>query len=224
MGYIIELVGLPGSGKSTIAKRLKRQLPRGRVVQGDTPGRWPLWFRLNFCFREPLVAVASYLMVLSVRGACWENVKRVGVFQAALFAAKRKARVARGAVVIDEGPVHCLAMALFGTESTWSSRCLLRLTIRLSFGEWVGLCVVNSQKQECLRRWQQRCAQDSRFDAEAPVQLREQFIRDNNYREVLRWFTEWSGKPVMIARDAREVLTAWENGEIERFVVGTASG
>jgi hypothetical protein len=180
---LTELLGLPGAGKST----LEREIAAWGTVA--TIGYWrdPLPrhgvpMTLEFFLRAPLFSAAAYLTVVTRRGVTAVHLRQVTSIQRRHFLVKKMKGTP---TVLDEGPVHSLFQALYGTDETALSRLWLRLVLGLLSRQIGSYFYLDTPKERCIDNFRQTGRTSLRFNANSSEQLIDEFRRDRTYEQLL---------------------------------------
>lgn len=180
---VTELLGLPGAGKSTVGS----EVDAWPTVQ--TVSRWTglhRWTRLPVTFemtlRSPAMSAVTYLAAVTRRGVTAVHLRRVSSVQRRHLIVKK---LPRDTVVLDEGPVHALFVALYGTRETVLSRPLLRLALA-SLSRYVDRYLfLDIPKEQCIENFRRADRSSVRFNADSPDQAVEAFRRDETHRQIM---------------------------------------
>jgi hypothetical protein len=130
------------------------------------------------------VSSLCYLCVSTRRGVRADNLRRVFEIQARYLHLKSLPKGQQ--MVLDEGPVHAVFIALFGTGETKVSRFFLRfLAHRLSRSVRAYLCLEIPMTQ-IMTNLEQRDEPRSRFNRHMSEREKSGLLADRSYGEILR--------------------------------------
>lgn len=182
---IIEIIGLPGSGKTKVATVLERRAQPGvMLIRGDAiePKRsGPSFVSL---LPTPLFSGTLLLMVVFRRGKRKENFRKLLAVHER-WQQLSKTRVPGTTAIVDEGPVHTLFGALFGTVATPVSNYFLKLVIRRLMKVENRFLFVDLPKSECIANFKNRTSPVSRFNHGTNDVLLKRFVADASYDDIL---------------------------------------
>ena len=100
---IVEIVGLAGSGKSTLGERL-------RVLAGAAPYAPSFGAALPFLLRRSCIVVPA-LLAQPVRGWTLRGIRHLLFHDAVIDDIARRRATGRGLVVLDQGPIYSVVAA-----------------------------------------------------------------------------------------------------------------
>lgn len=179
----LEIVGHPGSGKSFFCLQTGPLDKRGGEVECVDPrGVWQrggLWGRLLLSCRWPRLTSFIFLTALSAKGCRLSHLRSAYSVQRrfhGISASVCSCRHRDGVKVFDEGPLHGIYVALYGTQMTHVSRFFLGKVVGLSIGQLDGVVHLRASRQQCT------AALRSRLDAR---QLRDLDASFDWYDELL---------------------------------------
>lgn len=194
---LIEFIGLPGSGKTTLITNSgfsKADVAASAVhspISRPRPGlsllRAPFFAGLVFsaaihrgiyarsALRKCVTVVRRYVELCDVRGA--------------------------GAAVIDEGPTHALFTLFFGSEPSWLSKPLERRLLALIARQVAYFVYVDVPPEECTARLQTREAPHSRFNSSTAPKLTQALLTDCTYPAIVGPLRQLAAERVKTCND-----------------------
>lgn len=185
---LIEVIGLPGSGKTTLIT-MSGFTRTGRPI--DTalqPGSRSAFALL----RAPLFAALVFLSAL-LRGIYAPCMLRKCVTSVRRYVEVCDVRGA-GTAVIDEGPTHALFTLFFGSTPNFLSKILERHLLGRIAKRVDYFVHIDVHPSECVARIRRRAAPHSRFNACAPPPLLDGLMRDCTYSSIVGALKELSGE------------------------------
>jgi hypothetical protein len=184
---IVELIGLPGAGKTSTAERL-RAVGRARVCidPGSVLNARGAIGRISMFLKAPIFSSLMILCLGLRTGAVVDNYRRLLNVQMQYVVVRREYSKTDRLVVVDEGPMHSLFSCLFGTRTTLFSRFLLRLVVRQLMTCVDVFVLIDIEKESAVRRIRHRTHGASRFNSSTDRATVFRFIDDVTYHELLR--------------------------------------
>ena len=180
---VIELLGPPGAGKTSVLHEVISLGEWGAVADPLRPRKVGVLGRLRMLWSSPVVGGLSYLVVTTRRDAGLSNLSRVYLVQRAHLLVRGSP--AAGGLLMDEGPVHGLFVALYGTRGTWISRHFLRRLVAVLARGVTRYIYIDAPIEECVRNFTNRVADTSRFARSSSEDEIEAFRNDRTYAEIL---------------------------------------
>jgi hypothetical protein len=193
---VIEMLGLPGSGKSTVV----HELTEGGIATMSTwnglhPTRWPP-VAVQLVLRAPLLSALTSLTVATRRRIGLVHLRRTLSVQRRHLIVK--AQRSKGVLALDEGPVHALFIALYGTRSTVVSRWLLRVVLSLLARRVDRFVFLDVPRERCVENFRRPGRSSARFnEASSPATIRE-FMADRTYDEILHALGKVAGDRLVV--------------------------
>jgi hypothetical protein len=180
---VAEIIGLPGAGKTTVVERAGSRLgiPVLRKPSAMISGRGLLG-RMLATARCPIVSLNLYGLVVFRRNLALEHLRNVFSLQKRYLSVYT--RLAASPMLVDEGVIHGVFSATFGTRSTSLSRFFLRRVVRRLVQQGARFYFLDVDKEACARRFEQRTS-GSRFSIGVSEQNRQFFLNDCSYREMV---------------------------------------
>lgn len=180
---VTELLGRPGAGKSTLERKVAAWGRVGTVSYWRAPlPRHGMPMTLEFFFRAPVFSAAAYLAVATRRGVTRAHLRWVTSLQRRHVLVRRMGGTPK---VLDEGPVHSLFQALYGTDETAVSRPLLRIVLRLLSRQVGSYIYLDTPVERCIENFRQTGRTSLRFNANSTTQFLNDFRRDRTYEQIL---------------------------------------
>lgn len=202
----MELIGLPGSGKTATSVRATDDIVREDTEQSEAVsgfGRRGGWrIRISHIVRHPVVGVLAYLMVASRRGVRRRNLLRVLGVQNAF---RRLLSVRRQPAVVDEGPVHALYVAMFGTDESRASAVLLKSLLWVLARNVRAYLFLDVPAEACVTNFLSRDG-ISRFQRGSSDDLVAQFRADQTYSEIVAALRSVAPTKLLIAPDVTSAV------------------
>jgi hypothetical protein len=106
-------------------------------------------------------------------------------------------------MVIDDGPVHSLYAALFGTRRTFLSDRFLATTIGILSRLEDAFILIDENKQACIARFQTRPNSGSRFSMNATPGFIREFLADRTYSDIIAALCKHHSSSLIRCEDAR---------------------
>jgi hypothetical protein len=179
---VFELIGEPGSGKTSVAKSVARTsvivtLPGGTISGTRATGR------LRECLRRPVFALALYGCVVLRKGVRLSHLRKLYAVQKAAHAME-PLQSRKVSAIVDEGAIHTLYSALFGSVRTAASGLLLKLVMPILLRSVDVVVFLDTPRQQCVTNFSRR-QNSSRFSGKSSRQLIQQFTADRTYDEIV---------------------------------------
>lgn len=182
---VIELIGHPGSGKSYVAKSLQST---ANVEVSTNPGKvsfgYGLTGRILASGTAPFFSLTLHLSMICRRGVRAQNFRILHLVQKRYIALLRAPR-SGVSVVVDDGPLHALYSALFGTRRTTLSDWFLGLTIRRLLKVQDTFVMISIEKDACVSNFRGRLNKGSRFNSASSEELVTKFLADTTYDDII---------------------------------------
>lgn len=179
---IVELIGLPGSGKTWAATELARQ---GWVrLEPDGWRKGGLWGRLYLMVRAPIVGLLAYTTVALRRPLSMARLSRVFQVQRA-FLRRRSYQTLQDPVVADEGALHAIFIATFGSRTNRLARLAMRWLVGVLVRDLASCVHLDPGHERVSANLRSRDQQTSRFDRRSDEKLVESLFVDSAYRDLV---------------------------------------
>jgi thymidylate kinase len=181
--HIAEIIGLPGAGKTTVvslvASRVAVAILRHPSV--EIQGRGVIG-RLLMTAKCPLASAYFYGFVCFRRRLRLQHVLNVFSLQKRFVAVY--CRSGGSSLLVDEGVVHGMFSAAFGSSSTAISRFFLRRIVRSLVRKEARFYFLDVDKETSAQRFLGRRS-NSRFSADMTEENRDTFFDDDPYQELI---------------------------------------
>ena len=193
-----ELIGLPGSGKTTLAIHLANRngisvffmqdkKVKGRKIRG----------RIKAFHAAPIFSLLLYAAMLFRRKASQNNFRRLFSVQKKYIATKTLTN--RSFInIIDEGPVHTVFSAFWGTKHSKISDFFLKATLRQCIDNDQCFILVEKTAIKCLESIAQRTFSVSRFHSKTCSSKLKEFGKDKTYEHIVKTLESIGAKIIRV--------------------------
>lgn len=187
---VIELIGLPAAGKTTVGRRAAESLDIQLWEDWKLPQRYS-WLppTLQLFILSPVASLCLYALVGTRSSSSSVNFKRV------VSITRRHIAIARfpsggPPILVDEGPLHSLFVTLYGTQPTRVSRQLLPIAVAILTRRVTAFTLIDTSKERCIKNFQSPGRTSARFNALAGQEEIETFLADSTYSEIVQVLRE----------------------------------
>ena len=207
----VELLGLPGAGKSFVYSKATAQGLTGRNSWRDNLRLPGFTSATQVLVKSVRLAATLMLGVLASRGPRRGPLSMVG-------SVVRRHQILNsipldeGPQVIDEGPLHALFVMLYGTQMTWLSRRLLSSAARQLCAAPRMFVLIDVPPQECMTNWAGPNRASVRFNSQTSENERRAFSSDQTYALIRAELEVSAGDRLHVVDDvdmAIELLIEW---------------
>ena len=183
MQGVIEILGLPGAGKSSAERAISSAGMLPTVSEWSGPARWGrIPMSMQLFMSSPMFSVTAYTMILTRSGRRSVSVRRILSVQRRHVILKKRPRETQ---VLDEGPLHALFIALYGTHETVFSRWLLPRVVHQLARHVDHYIYIDESKERCIAHFRSPGRTSARFNAEASDAVVDEFRADRTYDQIL---------------------------------------
>jgi hypothetical protein len=201
---LVELAGLPGSGKTAVARAVSVQLRRGNIdcaeetevkmhrlrLAGSRPSTTPsnarkVFKRMGSMVAAPRLTLACYRVVLNARPLSMDRLRRVDELLSLnrLYEALQRERKHR-VIVLDEGVVHQIFSLIFGTMANCCDRAITDVFRRVYQNSNSLVIYFDADPRLCLERFSGR-DRGGRFHRDTAPSLKEHFTQSSHYPRII---------------------------------------
>ena len=200
----IEVLGLPGSGKTTLVREVARSAIATTTDWAGPVYRSRLPVAARLFLSAPVFSATAYLLLLTRSHVTWVAVRRVLSVQRRLVLMRQPNGLRQR--VLDEGPVHALYIALYGTSATRFSGVLLRAVLRTLASSVDHYVYMDTPKEQCISNFASPDRTSVRFNHQSGPAAIELFRRDSTYEEILGGLRCVAGSKVHVVPDVDTAL------------------
>lgn len=203
MQGVIEILGLPGAGKSSAERSISLAGIVPTVSEWSGPSRWG-WVPMSvqLFISSPIFSMTAYAMVLTRSGVRGITVRRILSVQRRHLILKLRPR---GTQVLDEGPLHALFVAMYGTQETVLSRWLLSRVVRQLARRVDHYVYIDESKEQCIANFRRPGRTSARFNADSSAKAVEEFRHDRTYDQILESVERVSPWKLVVVSSSAEV-------------------
>ena len=210
---LIELVGYPGSGKSSVARIVLEELRktglRAESEDEDCTGNAPegitrrIGRRVKHVFQFPRLTGRAYKFALTTGIEPWSAFRAAGRLSNLAVRVERSWDRDCDVLISDELFIHGLFSFWFGRVEKPEEKHVEDMVGAIYSGRPHVLVYLDVPRNVCRERFSSRAGSMSRFNSETREKMSQRFLNDRNYEIVLGCYERATGRNV-VKVDARE--------------------
>lgn len=204
-GFLVELCGLPGSGKSHAARRIAALLQDGGAPgSGDVhmvvPPRRGLGPRLTQIVQAPHLSLSFYHLAMLLGPGKTRRMQGVGGYIHEALSV-RCALAQQPLLLADEGLFHHVFSMAFGSRPVGRAQNLIAEIFHDYYGPLDHLMVhLDIDRETCIRQFVGRTASDSSFNSATTAETVALFREDETYEMLLSCYRQAVGRNIFTLR------------------------
>lgn len=215
---IVELLGLPGAGKSTAIQRIEIE------TASSTQTEWSNAYNqsrllpptMALFLRAPWVHSVLYVLFIMRGASSGPELRRVASVTRRYLSAKAGRTTP---TFFDEGPLHALFVGLYGTRRRRGSDVLLRWAVRMLSASIDIFIWLDVPRGDCVANFLRPGRSSARFNETTSADEIQTFLHDRSYEAIVEALAQSTASKVIrlptvdeVVRFASEVPVPWRPG------------